>query len=136
MRRRLLAIASVSLVFGGVACAELVGLDSDGVGEYQLETLNGFFLPTVIYEDAFERDELLAETFRLYADGTYTDDYTLRVSSRSGQSTQTYRDVGTYTRYDTQIQFIDGNTGEAFDGEISGRTLTIRQDGNFYVFRR
>ena len=136
MRRRLLAIASVSLVFGGVAYAELVGLDSDGVGEYQLETLNGFFLPTVIYEDACERDELLALTFRLYADGTYTDDYTLRVSSRSGQSTQTYRDVGTYTRYDTQIQFIDGNTGEAFDGEISGRTLTIRQDGNFYVFRR
>lgn len=56
MRKRLLAIASVSLVFGFVACAELVGLDYDGAGEYQLETLNGFFLPTVLYEDAFERN--------------------------------------------------------------------------------
>jgi hypothetical protein len=136
MRKRLLAIASVSLVFGLVACADLVGLDYDGAGEYQLETLNGFSLPTVVYEDAFERDELLAETFRLYSDGSYTDDYTLRVSSSSGQSTQTYRDVGTYTRYDTQIQFIDGNTGEAFNGEINGRTLTITQNGNFYVYRR
>jgi hypothetical protein len=136
MRKRLLAIASVSLVFGFVACADLVGLGYDQEGQYDLETLNGFVLPTVVYQDASEQDELLTERFSIYSDGSYTDDYTLRISSSSGQSTQSFRDVGTYTRYSNQLQFVDGKTGDAFNGDISGRTLTITQNDDLYVYRR
>lgn len=136
MRKRLLAVAAVSLVFGFVACADLVGPDSGDYGSYELQTFNGFILPTVVYEDVSERDELISETFRIYTDGSYTDDYTLRVSSSSGQSTSSRRDVGTYTRYGRSLQFIDGNNGQIFDGDIEGTTLTITQNSNVYVYRR
>lgn len=136
MRKRLLAVAAVSLVFGFVACADLVGLGYGDDGIYELQTLNGNTLPTVVFQDASEQDELISESFRIYTDGSYTDDYTLRVSNSSGQRTNSYRDVGTYTRYGTALQFIDGNTGHAFNGDIDGNTLSITQNGNLYVYRK
>lgn len=137
MRKSLVAIASAALVFGLVACADVVGLGYGNlIGEYDLRTFNGFSLPVIVYDDGIEQDELLSERFTIYADGSYADDYTLRVSSRNGQTTSTFRDVGTYTQYDTQLQFVDGRTGEAFNGELNGRTLTIAQGGNFLVYQR
>jgi len=137
MRKSLFAIGSAALVFGLVACADLIGLGYGNlVGEYDLQTLNGFSLPTVVYDDGIEQDELLSERFTIYADGSYTDDYTLRIQNQNGSSTASFRDVGTYTQYDTQLQFADGRTGDAFNGEINGRVLTITQGGNFYVYRR
>jgi len=137
MRKSLLRIASLAVLVGLAACADLVGLGYGNlIGEYDLKTLNGFQLPTIVYQDALEQDELLSERFTIFADGSYTDDYTLRISSSSGQSTASYRDVGTYTQYDTQLQFVDGRTGDAFNGEINGRTLTITQGGNYYVYQR
>jgi hypothetical protein len=136
MRKRLLAGAAVSLVLGFAACSDLAGPNTDEFGAYELQTLNGFILPTVVYEDPSEVDELLSETFRIYTDGSYTDDYTLRVSSSSGQSTISRRDVGTYMRYGNALQFVDGNNGQSFDGDIVGTTLTITQNNNVYVYRR
>ena len=137
MRRSLFAISSAALVFGMAACADLVGLGFGNlVGEYDLQTFNGFSLPVVVFDDGFEQDELISERFTIFADGSYTDDYTLRIQSRNGSSTQSFRDVGTYTEYSNQLQFVDGNTGQAFNGELEGRTLTITQNGNFYVYRR
>ena len=136
MRKRLFAVVAVSLVLGFVACSDLSGPDTDFYGAYELQTLNGFILPTVVYQDVTELDELLSETFRIYTDGSYTDDYTLRVSSSSGQSTVSRRDVGTYIRSGKALQFVDGNNGQSFDGEINGTTLTITQNNNVYVYRR
>jgi len=137
MRKTLLVIASVALVSGFVACSDVVGIGGDDfAGTYDLRSVNGFTLPTVIFDDGLEQDELLSETFTIYREGSYTDDYTLRTSSRSGQSTSSYRDVGTWTRNGTQVEFVDSRNGETFSGELDGRTLTIFQGGDLYVYRR
>ena len=136
MRKRVLAVAAVSLALGFSACGDLAGPNTDFYGAYELQTLNGSILPTVVYQDASELDELMSETFRIYTDGSYTDDYTLRVSGSSGQSTITRRDVGTYLRSGRTLQFVDGNNLQSFDGEIEGSTLTITQNNNVYVYRR
>lgn len=136
MRTRLFAGAAVSLVLGFAACSDLAGPDTDEFGAYQLQTLNGLTLPTVVYQDASGVDELISETFRIYTDHSYTDDYTLRVSGNSGQRTISRSDVGTYQRYGKALQFVDGNNGHSFDGEIDGTTLTITQNNNVYVYRR
>lgn len=136
MRKRLVAVAAASLVLGSLACGDLSGPDTDFYGAYDLQTLNGLVLPTVVYQDQTEQDELLSETFRIYTDGSYTDDYTIRVSSSSGQQTLSRRDVGTYLRSGKTLQFRDGNNGQSFDGEISGSTLTVTQNNNVYVYRK
>ena len=136
MRKRLLTVAAVSLVLGFLACGDLAGPDTNFYGAYELQTFNGLLLPTVVYQDASEQDELISETFRIYTDGSYTDDYTLRISSSSGQQTVSRRDVGTYLRSGKVLQFVDGNTLQSFDGQIDGTTLTITQNNNVLVFRR
>ena len=136
MRRRLLAVAAVSVVVGFVGCGDLAGPNTDFYGAYDLQTLNGNLLPTVVYQDPSELDELMSETFRIYTDGSYTDDFTLRVSGSSGQQTISRRDVGTYLRSGNTFQFRDGNNGQSFDGEIAGTTLTVTQNNNVYVYRR
>jgi len=136
MRKRLLTVAAVSVVSGFAACSDLAGPDTDQYGAYELQTLNGATLPTVVYQDVSEVDELISETFRIYTDGSYTDDYTLRVSSSSGQSTISRRDVGTYKQVGKAFQFVDGNNGQSFDGDLQGRVLTITQNNNVYVYLR
>ena len=59
MSRRLFAGAAVSLVLGFVACSDLSGPDTDEFGAYQLQTVNGSILPTVVYQDPSETDELI-----------------------------------------------------------------------------
>jgi len=137
MRKSLLALAFAALGTGSLACSDLTGLGSyDISGSYDLRTFNGFTLPTVSYQDQFQQHQLLSETFTIYQDGTYTDDYTIRIFSNGGSSTQNYRDTGTYSQNNTAIQFRDASTGDIFTGSISNNTLTVSQLGDVYVYQR
>lgn len=138
MRKHLVAIALGALAMGSVACSDIVsGLGSSNIsGDYQLMTFNGSNLPTVAYSDGFEQREILQEVFTIYSDGTYTDDYTLRISSQSGQTQQTFRDTGTYQQNNTAIQFRDDATGDVFSGSVTSNVLTVTYLGDVYVYRR
>jgi hypothetical protein len=138
MRKKLVAIALAAMATSGVACTDLTtALGSYNItGSYQLRTFNGSFLPTVSYQDNFQQHQLLSETFTIYSDGTYTDDYTVRIFTSSGSSTQDYRDTGTYQQNNTAIQFRDNSTGDVFSGSLNGNTLTITQLGDVYVYQR
>ena len=138
MRAKLLVGSALALTATSfVACTDITGLGYSNVsGSYELETFNGFTLPTISYQDGFEQHELLAETFTLYSDGTYTDDYTIRVSSRNGSSQSSHRDLGTFQQNNNALQFRDSATGDIFTGSITGNTLTVTQLGDTYVHRR
>jgi hypothetical protein len=84
------------LALGSAACSDIVnGIGGyNAEGSYNLMTFNGSQLPTVVYDDGFEQRQVLQETFTIYNDGTYTDDYTLRISDRTGSSQQSFRDTG------------------------------------------
>ena len=138
MRKTLAAIALAALATTSVACSDIVsGLGGyDIEGSYDLRSFNGYSLPAVSYQDSFQQHYLLGETFTIYNDGTYTDDYTVRISSVNGTTTQNYRDVGTWQQNNTAIQFRDNQTGDIFSGSITGNTLTVSQLGDVYVYQR
>jgi hypothetical protein len=139
MRKHFVAIALGALAMSSVACSDLVtglGGSYNLTGNYELMTLNGSPLPTIAYDDGFEQHQLLGETFTIYSDGTYTDDYTVRVLTQTGSTQRSFRDVGTYQQNNTAVQFRDSATGDVFTGSISGNTLTVSQLGDVYVYRR
>jgi hypothetical protein len=138
MRKTLLSIASVALVASAAACSDLAtGLGYNNItGSYNLETFNGSLLPAFFDQTSFQQRDIVSETFTIYSDGTYTDDYTLRVSSSNGQSNQSFRDVGTYQQNNTALSFRDSSTGDVFTGSVTSNTLTITQLGDIYVLRR
>ena len=139
MRKHFVAIALGALAMGSAACSDLVtglGGSYNLTGNYELMTLNGSPLPTIAYDDGFEQHQLLGETFTIYSDGTYTDDYTVRVLTQTGSTQRSFRDVGTYQQNNTALQFRDSATGDVFTGSISGNTLTVSQLGDVYVYRR
>lgn len=138
MRKKLLAIAVAALATSGVACTDITtGLGSTEIsGSYQLRTFNGSVLPTISYQDQFQQHQLLSETFTIFTDGTYRDDYTVRIFTSNGNSVQSFTDTGTYQQNNTAINFRDDSTGDVFTGSVNGNTLTVTQLGDIYVYQR
>ena len=138
MRKILFTMASLVLVFAAAGCStdNSTGLNGSLTGTYTLQTFNGSNLPALFDSNNLQERDLVAETFTFYSDGTYTDDYTMRTLSSSGQSSQTYRDTGVYSQNNTALQFRDSQTGDIFTGSITGNTLTITQFNDIYVFSR
>jgi len=138
MRKILFAMASIVLVLSAAACSDLAtGLGYGNVtGTYNLQTFNGSSLPALFDQNSFQERDLVAETFTIYSDGTYTDDYRMRTSDRNGTSDLNYHDAGTYQQNNSALQFRNSSTGDVFTGSITGSTLTITQFGDVYVFSR
>ncbi len=138
MQKFFVAISLGMLAIGSAACSDIVnGLGGyNAQGSYDLRTFNGTQIPAVVYDDGFEQRQVLQETFTIYSDGSYTDDYTLRIYSRSGSTQQTYRDAGTYQQNNTALQFRDSSTGDVFTGSITGNVLTVSYLGDTYVYQR
>jgi hypothetical protein len=136
MRKTLFAIVSLVLVLSAAACSDLAtGLGHGNVsGSYTLQTFNGSNLPALFDRTSVQERDLVAETFTLYSDGTYTDDYRMRVIDQNGTSDLDYRDAGVYGQNNTALQFRDSSTGNVFTGSITGNTLTVTQFGDIYVF--
>jgi hypothetical protein len=136
MRKTFLAITSLVLVLSAAACSDLATGLGNISGSYSLQTFNGSNLPALFDQTSFQERDLVAETFTLYSDGTYTDDYRMRVIDQNGTSDLNYHDVGTYQQNNSALQFRDSSTGNAFTGSITGNTLTITQFGDVYVFSK
>ena len=138
MRKLLLAVSFGVLAIGSVACSDIVnGIGGyNAQGSFDLRTFNGTQIPTVVYDDGFEQRQILQETFTIYNDGTYTDDYTLRILDRTGSTQQSFRDTGTYQQNNTALQFRDSATGDVFSGSITSNVLTVTYLGDIYVYQR
>ena len=82
MKKSLLTIASLLLVLTAAGCSDITsGLSSNVSGTFTLQTFNGSNLPTLFDSNASQERDLINETLTLYADGTYADDYRLRILS-------------------------------------------------------
>jgi hypothetical protein len=137
MRKTLFTMASLVLVLVAAGCTDYgTGPNGSITGTFTLQTFNGSSLPALFDQASGQERDLVGETFTLYSDGTYTDDYTMRTLSASGSSDVTYRDVGVYSQNNTALQFQDTQTGDLFTGSLTGNTLTITQFGDTYVFTR
>jgi hypothetical protein len=119
------------------ACGDSTGPgDTNIVGSYTLQTVNGNRLPwrvIVIGNDFFE---ITGGGGNINADGTYSLTFNWRESVSGQEDTGSESSVGTYTRTGNTITFRDASDNSTATGTISGRQLTVTSEGAVLVFVR
>lgn len=127
----------ISLVALGLAAAcggDGVTDPFDVAGVYPLETVDGNRLPYTV-SDASGSATLLSDVLTVRADGTWVEQYTIRVTANGQTSTQSDSDAGTYSRTGSEYTFT--SNGEVFyTGTHSGRSFTLTDGGSTWVFSR
>ena len=99
-------------------------------GNYTLQTVNGNAVPAVFFQDASEKDEILAGNINIASNNTWTGGFTLRGTLlATGQVMTVSPPVGgTYSNSNGTITLTDGLNGLQFTGTIGGGTLSLGSD--------
>jgi hypothetical protein len=135
LRRSFLsALAGLALL---TACGDSSGPgETDIVGSYTLQTMNGNALPwraIVIGNDWFE---FTSGSGSINADGTYSLTLNWRESTSGQIDSGAEPSVGTYSRNGNAITFTDASDGSTIVGTITGRQISITSEGIVLVFVR
>jgi hypothetical protein len=122
----------------GFALASLVVLSScsaldaisngSATGTYQLRSVNGDFLPALIYQEPGYSEEVLSATFSLETDGTYTDAAIIRQTVNGRSTTATTSSYGYYDEYNGDITFNETG-GRQYYGTYRNGQLVIDDQG-------
>ena len=134
-------IKSASLALVSVlALASCTALDSiTGAGRvrgtFELATVNGAQVPTIVYQEPGYRMDVLSAAFTLEDDGTYSEAGIVRETVNGQTVTRSSESYGYYDYYNGEITF-DESTGRRYYGTLSSNTLIIDDQGVEMVYRR
>lgn len=130
-----LALASLAILS---SCTALDGITGAGSvrGTYELSTVNGYQVPTVVYQEPGYRLEVLSAAFTLEDDGTYTEAAIIRETINGQTQTRSSESYGYYDYYNGELTFDESNTGRRYYGNVDGFTLVIEDEGVRMVYRR
>jgi hypothetical protein len=139
MKRVLLVLASAALL--GCSSDKTAGPTADvAVGVYTLQTINGSGLPFNLGTQSGVTYEVLADAYSINADGTYSEQGTLRATQGGTVTTQQEVETGVWQRNGTALTLhpLASSTGSllAYSGSLSGSSLTITQNGLVGVYRK
>lgn len=126
------------LVIGLGACTEGfgVGLDSNVRGTYDLETVNGRYLPYLLSDYGGVRESIYTGQLRMESDGYFTETLVIEVRDFGRITQRTERYTGQYEVVSRGgvVLYYDG--GGTLEGDYSSRTLTLYGSGQTVVYRR
>ena len=130
-----IALASLAILS---SCTALDGITSAGRvrGTYELSTVNGYQVPTVVYQEPGYRLEVLNAAFTLEDDGTYSEAGIIRETINGQTQTRSSESFGYYDYYNGELTFDESNTGRRYYGTVDGYTLVIEDEGVRMVYRR
>ena len=128
-----LAVASVFLLAG---CSAMDALGSrSATGTYELQAVNGYQVPAVVYEEPGYRLEVLNAAFTLESDGTYSEAGIVRETQYGQTSTRSSSSYGRYDYYNGELTFNE-SSGRQYYGTFDGNTLVIEDQGVQMEYRR
>jgi hypothetical protein len=121
---RRLATLALAVTMAACSVGDSIGPDGSIDARFTLRTLNGFSLPYTFSNGL----TLVSEELNMYRNGTYT------VRSRYGDGS-TGGEEGIYSNTNGSIYF-EPRTGVAYQGSLTGDTLTEIVGGFTQVYRR
>jgi lipocalin-like protein len=134
MRRFLRTVATAASVLAVTACSDITGVRGDVVGTYELQTINGQFLPVTFNDPQFGAVTFVYGEVELDSNGSFVDLYQYR---RSGSSfVETDQTFGTWTRSGNTIEF-QTDAGDFYTMErTSNNRLVQNSSGVTLVYQR
>jgi hypothetical protein len=129
-----LALAAVTIL-SSCSAIDAIGNAGRVRGTYELRTVNGAYVPTVIYSEPGYRVEVLNANFTLEDDGTYTEAGIIRETINGSSTTTSSSSYGTYDYYNGEITF-DESTGRRYYGNLDGYTLVVQDQGVTMEYQR
>lgn len=131
--RSMLAAALIPLA----SCTDAFGIGSRPIGTWSIQEFNGQRVPAVFDVNSFETTEIVSDVFLIEANGTYTNDYTFRVTSNSGAvRLESYSDYGYWDRSSNEYYLTDSRTGDVASASVNGGTMIVHYQGDIYRYRR
>lgn len=119
------------------ACSDAFGIGARPVGTWSIEEFNGQRMPALFDTNSFESTEIVSDVFLIKSNGTYSNEYTFRITSNSGAvRLESYSDVGYWDRYGDDYYLSDSRTGEEAIASVSGGTMVVHVQGDVYRYRR
>ena len=137
MRRIKSAAAAVASVLVLASCSTLDSITGAGYvrGTFELSTVNGSYIPAVVYQEPGYRLDVLSAAFTLEDDGTYSEAGIVRETVNGQTVTRSSESYGYYDYYNGEITF-DESSGRRYYGTLNGNTLTVDDQGVRMVYRR
>ena len=134
-RSVVLALASLAILS---SCTALYGITGAVIirGSYELSTVNGYQVPTLVYQEPGYPLEVLSAAFTLEDDGTYTEAGIIRETINGQTQTRSSESYGYYDYYNGELTFDESGTGRRYYGTLDGFTLVVEDEGVRMVYRR
>ncbi len=104
-------------------------------GTYELTSINGDRVPSVVYQEPGYRVEVLNANFTLEDNGTYTEAGIIRETVNGVSTTRSTSTYGYYDYYNGELTF-DESGGHRYYGFLEAGTLTIEDQGVQMIYRR
>jgi hypothetical protein len=136
MRRFLLTVATAASALAATSCSDLTGLRGDVTGRYELQTINGQFLPVTIDDPQVGSVTFVYGEIELSSDGTFIDMYQYRTSGSAFVRTDEI--FGTWSRSGDRIRLEpdDANFSVYHMDRTSGDRLVQSESGVTLVYER
>ena len=137
MRRIKSAAAALASVLVLASCSTLDSITGAGYvrGTFELSTVNGTPVPTVVYQEPGYRLDVLSAAFTLEDDGTYSEAGIVRETVNGQTVTRSSESYGYYDYYNGEITF-DESSGRRYYGTLNGNTLIVDDQGVRMIYRR
>lgn len=119
------------------SCTDAFGIGTRAVGTWSIEEFNGERVPALFDVNRFESTEIVSDVFLIESNGTYSNDYTFRITSNSGAvRLESYSDTGYWDRSGNDYYLTDYRTRDVAVASVNGGTMVIQSQGDVYRYRR
>lgn len=139
MRKILIStIAATVIAIAGCGGGDSTAPTATVAGTYDLKTVNSAVLPFLAQNDASGKIEVLADTYNLTENGTYTNPTQVRITfPGSPPSVEVLTSNGTWTSSGNSITLTSSDDPtDKVSGAIASGTMTLTAPGFVLVYQR
>ena len=134
--RFLLRALAMVILAGTGACGDDSVAPPGIFGEYVLQAVDAKPLPTLLLQEGDYTFRAAAGSYVLRDNGTFSSSQTWREDYQGWSHVSTHSFEGTFTLSGETVTFVWPSDGSTWAGILSGRDLSVTDDGQLWLYRK